>query len=148
MPLVQITPRFWVMAQPGLDEFEALRARGAVKLINNRPDGEEAGQPGTEAERQAAEAAGLHYAHIPVTADGMTERDAAWMQMELAVLSGPVVAHCRSGARSFFLWLMTDEASQLSDTEILALGDQLGLPRDKVSARISSHRAAKTEGGL
>src|SRR3546814_20687003 len=69
-------------------------------IVCNRPDGEEAGQPTAAAIAAAAEAHGLRFVHIPVMSGGIDEGDVATMARALADLPAPVLASCRSGARS------------------------------------------------
>ena len=40
---------------------------------------------------------------------------------------GPVVAHCRSGARAFFLWVVSDDLEDRTDDEILTVAEELHL---------------------
>lgn len=145
-PPLMVTQKLWVMSQPEPEDFTGLRDRGFTAVINNRPDGEAPDQPGSAAEAAAAEAAGLHYAHIPVKADGMTQQDAARFKAEMDAAPGPVVAHCRTGTRSFLLWLMTDEVAHLSDAEVFARADKIGIPRDTVSARLRARRIVMAGG--
>ena len=92
-------------------------AQGVTMIVNNRPDDEEPGQPtGAEIEA-AAEAAGLEYRFIPVAGGISIDRIAA-MAEALGDAEGPVLAFCRSGTRSAFLWAlaragMGDEAEAL-----------------------------------
>lgn len=87
-------------------DLAALADQGFVAIINNRPDGEEGGQPEGDAIRAAAEAAGLAYTAIPVTHAGfsMPQLDAFAEAMDAA--DGPVLAFCRSGTRSCNLWAL------------------------------------------
>jgi uncharacterized protein (TIGR01244 family) len=78
-------------------------AAGAKMVINNRPDGEEAGQPAGAEIEAAAKAAGLAYRHIPV-AGGFSQRQVE--AMAEALEQGPALAFCRSGTRSTFLWAL------------------------------------------
>src|SRR3546814_3223023 len=78
----------------------ALAASGFRSIVCNRPDGEEAGQPTAAAIAAAAEAHGLRFVHIPVMSGGIDEGDVATMARALADLPAPVLAYCRSGARS------------------------------------------------
>lgn len=86
---------------PG-DVAEAARL-GIVSIINNRPDGEEPGQPDGAGIEAAARAAGLGYVHIAV-AGGFTPAQVAAMAEALA--RGPALAFCRSGTRSAWLWAL------------------------------------------
>jgi uncharacterized protein (TIGR01244 family) len=133
-----ITRKLWVMPQPSIDAFEGLAERGFVTVINNRPDGEDANQPGSLAEEKAARAAGLSYTHLPVTSAGITENDARRFREAVNASPGPVVAHCRSGARSFLLWIMTGDLDNKSDDEILALAEELHLDPKAIAARLAA----------
>src|SRR3954454_17917076 len=88
-------------------DIDALAGMGVRTLINNRPDGEDPGQlPAAEA-RQIAEALGMAYHHIPMTAATLTGADVDAFAAVLAKAEQPVVAHCRSGTRSTLLWALT-----------------------------------------
>jgi uncharacterized protein (TIGR01244 family) len=85
-------------------------AQGVTLVINNRPDGEEGGQPtGTEIEA-AAKAAGLDYVAIPVDHSGFRPDQVAAMGEALA-RGGKRLAFCRSGTRSTFLWALARGAA-------------------------------------
>lgn len=85
-------------------EIGEIARLGYGTLINNRPDGEEPGQL-TAAEAKAVAARhGLAYVHIPVTAPSITAADVAAYAGALEGSAKPVVAHCRSGTRSYLLW--------------------------------------------
>ena len=79
---------------------EAARA-GFRSVVNNRPDNEHGpGQP-THAEIQAAAlAAGLEYRFLPVDGGYQSPDEIAQMAQLLAELPRPLLAFCRSGARS------------------------------------------------
>jgi uncharacterized protein (TIGR01244 family) len=93
-----------VAGQITREDIAALAKDGYGTIINNRPDGEEPGQ--LSHEDAAAEAAkhGIEYRYIPVLTNTITRRDVTAYQN--AVLRGPhkVLAHCRSGTRSYLLW--------------------------------------------
>ena len=81
-------------------------ALGVTLVINNRPDDEEPGQTAGEAIASAAEQAGLGYTAIPVTHAGFSHAQVDAMVAALASAQGPVLAYCRSGTRSCFLWAL------------------------------------------
>jgi uncharacterized protein (TIGR01244 family) len=86
---------------PGdVDEAAAL---GIRLIVNNRPDGEEPGQPSSAQIEAAARAAGLDYRHIPIAGGFPPEQVEA---MAEALEQGPVLAFCRTGTRSAFLWAL------------------------------------------
>jgi uncharacterized protein (TIGR01244 family) len=84
---------------------EEIAALGVTTIVNNRPDGEEPGQPASDAIAAAAKAAGIDYRHIPV-AGGISQPQVAEMADALAGAEGPVLAFCRSGTRSAYLWAL------------------------------------------
>ena len=85
----------------------ARAADGGVRLIvNNRPDGEEPGQPAADAIGRAAAAAGIAYVAIPVDHSGFRPDQVTAMADALDAADGPVLAFCRSGTRSTFLWAL------------------------------------------
>ena len=100
MKPIPVTEKVSVIGQLQPEEFVELARRGFKTIINNRPDGEEASQPGTAAEEAAARAAGLDYVFIPVTSSNMRPEDVRRFAETIVASDGPVLAHCRSGARS------------------------------------------------
>jgi uncharacterized protein (TIGR01244 family) len=140
MNVIPATRKLWVMGQPSIDEFASLKRRGFATIINNRSDGEAPDQPGSQAEERAAKKAGLAYVHLPVTSTGITEDDARRFQRAIDASPGPVIAHCRSGARSFFLWIMTGGLENKRDDEVLALAEELHLDPKAVVARLTARR--------
>jgi uncharacterized protein (TIGR01244 family) len=88
------------------EDVPAIAAAGFVAIVNNRPDGEEPGQPSGESIRLAAQAAGLSYTAIPVTHAGFSFPQVTAMIDALSAAGGPVLAYCRSGTRSCNLWAL------------------------------------------
>ena len=103
--LRRIDERIFVAGQIRPEDMGALTAGGVAMIINNRPDDEEAGQPSSAEMEAAARAAGLDYRHIPV-ASGFSEEQVEAMSAALDEAEGPVLAFCRSGTRSTFLWAL------------------------------------------
>jgi len=74
---------------------------GFKSIINNRPDFEGGpDQPTSAAIETAALAAGLRYAHLPVSPAVQTPEQIARFAELLAELPKPLLAFCRSGTRS------------------------------------------------
>ncbi len=112
MSFKAITPEFSVSAQLSLDDVRTAERQGFRSIICNRPDGEDPGQPASAEIQAAAEALGMSFAHIAVTpADGVTAANAADMRSALDAMPSPVLAYCRSGARSGNIW---DAAQKLA----------------------------------
>jgi uncharacterized protein (TIGR01244 family) len=127
MKPIAVTAKLAVAPQPMLSDFQELRRLGFTTVVNNRPDGEDPNQLGSAAEEEAARAAGLGYVHIPVTSTGMTKDDARLLQEIIEHAPGPVVAHCRSGARSFYLWVLSGDLDSHTEAELLAKAAELGV---------------------
>jgi uncharacterized protein (TIGR01244 family) len=101
----RIDERVLVAGQIDATELQAAKAEGVTMIVNNRPDGEEPGQPSSEQMEAAARAAGLEYRHIPI-ASGFSPDQVQAMSEALESAKGPVLAFCRSGTRSTFLWAL------------------------------------------
>ena len=82
-----------------------IAAHGYKSVINNRPDGEAGpSQPKNADIAAKAEALGLHYAFLPVAPGSMTPAEVQEMNRLLKTMPGPILAFCRSGARSTNLY--------------------------------------------
>ena len=105
--LIPLAPGLSVAGQLDRADIDALARNGVRTIINNRPDDEDAGQlPAAEAQ-QLAEAQGIAYHHIPITAASLSRADVDAFAAALDAAPQPVVAHCRSGTRSTLLWALT-----------------------------------------
>ena len=105
--LVSLGPGLSVSGRLDGPDIEALAHAGVRTIINNRPDGEDQGQlPAAEA-RRIAEAHGLAYHHIPITAATLSRADVDAFAATLRDATAPIVAHCRSGTRSTLLWALS-----------------------------------------
>jgi len=113
----------------GLDraDIDALAGAGVRAIINNRPDGEDPGQlPAAEA-RRIAEARGIAYHHIPITAATLSRADVDTFAAALRDAPGPVVAHCRSGTRSALLWALTRMREGADALSLISAAAQHGI---------------------
>ena len=140
MKPIAVTAKLAVAPQPKLSDFQDLKRLGFTTIVNNRPDGEDPNQLGSAAEEQAARAAGLGYVHIPVTSAGMTDDDARLLKKTIEQAPGPVVAHCRSGARSFYLWVLSGDLDSHTDAELLAKAAELGVDTNAARTWLAAHR--------
>jgi uncharacterized protein (TIGR01244 family) len=107
LTVTQHTAHFATAPQISPQDMAAIAAHGFRTVINNRPDLEGgAEQPTSEAMAQAAKDAGLTYHYLPVISGQITPEQVAQFAATLASAQGPVLAFCRSGARSTNLWHM------------------------------------------
>ena len=118
MMLRRVDESISVAPQVAPGDMADIAAAGFAMVVNNRPDGEEAGQPGGDEVEAAARAAGLDYVAIPVTHAGFSSNQVEAMADALAAAKGPVLAFCRSGTRSCNLWALA-RASQGGDPDML-----------------------------
>ena len=101
-----LDPSISVFGQIEPEDVAAAKAQGFTAIINNRPEGEQPDQPTGAAIEAAARAAGLDYVAIPVDHSGFNAGQVAAMAEALDKAQGPVLAFCRSGTRSTFLWAL------------------------------------------
>jgi sulfide:quinone oxidoreductase len=86
-------------------DFAAIAAAGYRTIVNNRPDGEDAGQMPSETARLLAERHGMAYHHLPLRGFETTDSDkVAAFEALAARLEGPVLYYCRTGTRCTLLW--------------------------------------------
>jgi uncharacterized protein (TIGR01244 family) len=102
----KITGQLTVSGQISLTDIAEIAKQGFASIINNRPDGEEPGQPDHETIAAEAKKHGLAYHYIPVVTGNISRNDVA--QFQKAILrDGPAFAHCRSGTRCYLLWALS-----------------------------------------
>lgn len=117
---IRLTDTIAVAGQLAPADLYAAAAAGYRHVVNNRPDGEEPGQPASAAMAAAAATAGLTYAAIPVDHHGLTPAQVDAMAATLAAATGPVLAFCRSGTRSTHLWALAAAAGGGDPDAIIA----------------------------
>ena len=122
----KVTEDFSVAPQIEPEDVQTAKARGFVKLINNRPDGEVPGQPTSTEMEAAARAAGLDYVHIPFSGRPTPEQAEA-VAREAEAAGGPVLAFCRSGTRSITAWSIGQAmAGKRSPGELVGIAANAG----------------------
>lgn len=90
--------------QIGAEEVAEAAQNGVKMIINNRPDGESPQDPQGPEIESAARAAGLDYLAIPIGHSGFSLPQVDAMVSAIEKADGPILAYCRSGTRSTFLW--------------------------------------------
>ena len=111
MQITQLDPNFSVSPQIQTADVAEVAAAGFTALINNRPDGEAPDQPKSSEIEAEAKRHNLRYWHIPIVPGGITDEDARRLAAALQGVEGPVMAYCRSGARSTSLWKAAQQIS-------------------------------------
>ncbi|HLO20330.1 MAG TPA: TIGR01244 family sulfur transferase [Sphingomicrobium sp.] len=114
----QLDDRTLVSGQIAAHEVAGLAEQGVTILVNNRPDGEEPGQPLASDIEEAAAQAGIAYRFVPIIrgigpAD-VEEMQKAWREAE----GGKMLAFCRSGNRSAFVCALAHRDEGASPEEV------------------------------
>jgi uncharacterized protein (TIGR01244 family) len=137
MNIVPISANLSVAGQLTEAEIARLRDTGTALLINNRPAGEEPGQPSSDAERSAAHGVGVRYLHQPVVGAQISHEDVRRFREAVQTAAGPVVAHCRSGTRSLTLWVIGEVlAGHMRREEVMTFGIRHGIDLSGALTRI------------
>ena len=114
-------------------DVASLKRHGVTMVVNNRPDGEEPGQPAGADIEQAAEAAGIAYRFIPIFR-GIGPSDAEALQQAMRERGdGRMLAFCRSGTRSALLWALAKRGEGMERDEIEACAARAGVDLTPVS---------------
>jgi uncharacterized protein (TIGR01244 family) len=110
LPLQPLTPDVCVAPQLTPEAMAEAAAMGFKSVVNNRPDFEHGPDQPTSAEIEAAaKAAGLEYRHLPVAGGYQSPEEIAAFAELLAALPRPLLAFCRSGARSTRLYMLAQQ---------------------------------------
>ena len=101
LPMRAIAPDVCVAPQLTPEAMAEAARQGFRSVVNNRPDFEhDPDQPTNAAIETAARAAGLQYRWLPVDGGYQSPEEISTMAQLLADLPRPMLAFCRSGARS------------------------------------------------
>jgi uncharacterized protein (TIGR01244 family) len=122
----RVTDDFSTAPQIAIADVAEAARQGFTTVINNRPDGEAAGQPTSLEIAEAAKAAGLAYFHIPVV--GMpSQAQVEQMREAVRTAPGPVLGFCRSGTRTINTWALGQAMeAKRPKSELLQLGRAAG----------------------
>jgi len=108
LPVTRIAPDVYVAGQLDAAAMTELARAGIRSVVNNRPDFEGGPNQPTNAEIEAAaRAVSLEYRFLPVQSAYQSPQEIAAFAQLLAELPRPLVAFCRSGARSTRLYAAT-----------------------------------------
>jgi len=100
MQIQQVNEHLYISGQITPEMLDDLAAHGIRSLMCNRPDNEEAGQPSFAQIEAAAKAVGIDVRHVPIPHGQVSQAAADAFVDALKALPTPVLAYCRSGARS------------------------------------------------
>lgn len=136
LTLIRLTPQLTVAPQIEPSDIEQIAGLGFKSVINNRPDGEESGQPLNQAIEQHAEQFGLAYVHLPVVGGQISEAQIHQFGELLQTLPQPILAFCRTGTRSSMLWSLASQDSAMF-SERLKIATKQGFKLDGLGERFA-----------
>ena len=122
----RLDERTIVSGQIHPEEIPALAAIGVTMIVNNRPDGEEPGQPRGHEIEAAALHAGLGYRHIAVGPSGLASDLVERMAEAIDDAEGTLFAFCRSGTRSTYLWALARSSQGAPGEELIEKAAKAG----------------------
>lgn len=125
-----------VSPQLALEDVAAAAAAGVTLIVNNRPDGEDPDAPQGDAISAAAAVAGLNYVAIPIGHSRFSEPQVDAMIAALEQAEGPILAYCRSGTRSTFLWALAAAKQGENPETIVRAAMQAGYDISPIRAMI------------
>lgn len=115
----QLSEMVWASPQIMAADLTCAAAQGFTLIINNRPDGETDDQPGGSEIEHAAAQHGLAYVAVPAGHTGFSQTMIDGMAQALENAEGKVLAYCRSGTRSTFLWALAEASRGESPTALI-----------------------------
>ena len=100
---LQVTPEFCTGAQPRMEHFTELKARGVKAVLNLRTPGEHR----ADEEKAAVEQAGLRYINIPVVYREPTVAQVdEFLKLTDDPANRPMFIHCTAAIRVGAFWLI------------------------------------------
>jgi len=129
----KLDDKTWVSGQVAPHEVAELAASGVTMLVNNRPDGEDSGQPLAGDIEAAAEQAGIAYRFVPIVR-GIGPADVESMQEAMREAGdGTMLAFCRSGTRSALACALAHRGQGASTDEVTEKLTQAGFDPGPIS---------------
>lgn len=132
----QLTKALHVTSQITLEDVQKAAEQGFTTIINNRPDGEEAGQLTASEVEAVARKLGINYIHQPVVGGNITPDDVTTFSQLIDDQTGKILAHCRTGTRCTMLWALSQAGKQPAD-ELLATAKKAGYDLEQLRDRLN-----------
>lgn len=129
-----------VSKQIQASDFQAIKEAGVTAIINNRPDGEEPGQLSSQEAIELAAQHGIDYHYLPMANGQPLPSDlVSNFRSVLNSNEGIVLAHCKSGMRSSFIWAMGAIADgEVTADQAIEAGQNAGIPLNNARAVLES----------
>ena len=122
----QITPQFYLSAQPQATDFGFFSGAGITLIINNRPDDEDSSN-WEPPRNQMLHKMPSGFPAYSVTAATLSEACIRTFQSAISGANGPVLAHCKTGTRSLTLWVLGEvQDGRMTTSEVVPFGRRFG----------------------
>ncbi|ANI80378.1 bifunctional protein tyrosine phosphatase family protein/NAD(P)/FAD-dependent oxidoreductase [Sphingobium sp. EP60837] len=141
----KLDEKLLVCAQITPEDIDQVASAGVRQIINNRPDGEEPGQPFSADLKAQAEALGIAYRHIPISGGNFDEASVTDFGDALAYADGLTLAFCRTGTRATTLWALSQAGSRPT-AAILSAANAAGYDLSQLRGRIETASASSPDG--
>lgn len=122
-----LTDKISVSGQIQLSDLDTFKEAGIARIVMNRPDGEEPGQPETSGLRKRANELDIEWIDNPIK-PGQVTPDAVAATVT-SLIDDPKRTHvfCKSGGRCTILWGLAEaKGGKLGVEDILKQADQAG----------------------
>jgi len=139
-----LSPGIAVTAQLEPGQMSAIASRYRT-VVDIRPDGEDAGQPSSDAMRDAATRAGLGFDYVPVPHGDIPEAAVRRLAGAMSANQGQVLLYCRSGRRAARTWALAEaeRPGGWPADRILAAVKEAGQDAQDLRPRIEAAIAAR-----
>lgn len=130
----------YVGGQINATDFALIKKAGITTIINNRPDNEEPSQLSSEQAEKLANEYGIRYHYLPM-ANGQPLPPTLVDDFKEALEGADegVLAHCRSGMRSSFLWALGQiPTGSISVNDAIEKAQQAGIPLSNARSVLES----------
>jgi len=120
----------YVAGQISAQDFEQLAKAGIKIIINNRPDNEEPNQLSAEQASELAKSHDIEYHFLPMSNNQpLTQETVDSFKNIVDSSSDSILAHCRSGMRSTFIWALGQLVSDnITVDQAIEAATQAGIP--------------------
>jgi len=139
----QLYQHLYIAGQISADDFKTFKSAGIKTVINNRPDNEEPNQLNSAEAAKLAQQNGLDYHYLPM-ANGqpMTATLVDDFKSIIDSTDAGVLAHCRSGMRSSFIWALGQiPEGNISVDEAIEKAQAIGVPLGNARTVLESVQA-------
>lgn len=141
----KLDEKLLVCSQITPEDIDQAASAGVRLIINNRPDGEEPGQPLSADLKAKADALDIAYRHIPISGGNFDDASVMAFGDALASADGPTLAFCRTGTRATTLWALSQAGSRPT-AAILGAANAAGYDLSQLRDRIEATGASGPDG--